>query len=173
MSNRERVQKLNSLQDLGSALGYSAEQGSGRQQRPNPPKGRPNPWAGYLQGGYFVTGQDEEPYLRVELLTEVAREVANTLSPRMNVHQVRRFFTHIRLLENRLRNGATFDSIRPDLARLEPAAANAVARGLAPTEFGQFIERNAREAQRGVEHFRKGFVPHFEAVVAYLPRDRR
>ncbi len=179
MSNREPEQRFNNLQDMGRALGG--------QPQPQPPANRGGPssnrgpggqdtggFSSYLRDGYFETGETGGSYLRVTLLTDTAQRIAQMLSgPRMKPHQIRRFFSHVRALESSLRNGAEFAAIVPGIAKLEPAATNAVTRGLAPVEFQQFIEQNAREARKSERHFRDGFVAHFEAVVAYLPKEGR
>lgn len=130
---------------------------------------------GYLNDGYFKKGDDGRDHLRVELVTSTARAIADYIArdarPQMRTHQVRRFFTYVRALDGGLQNGASFDSVVPRIAQLEPAAANAVTRGLAPREFQFFIERNAREARKHPENFLEGFVPHFESVIAFLPKE--
>lgn len=183
MSKRERPEQITSFQQLGQMMGRTPDPpdrpltGAGGP-RGKPPGGSgeapPNSLRTYLRDGYFVASESGESHLRVTLLTDTARNVAGAVSGGgrgAKTHQVRRFFTHVRLIENRLRNGAEFAGVVPMIAQLVPAAVNATKRGVAPVEFQEFIESNVREACKSEKDFRKGFVPHFEAVIAYLPRE--
>jgi CRISPR/Cas system CSM-associated protein Csm2 small subunit len=61
--------------------------------------------------------------------------------------------------------------VHPEIARLKAFAADRAGRAdnALPSSFKQFIDRNV-DAIIDVASFRKGFMPHFEAVVAYCAR---
>lgn len=128
--------------------------------------------------GYF----NERGYLRAELRVEDADMVARVLADaNVTSGQLRRFFTMARSLEQRLSYNPNFEALIPDIARFQPLAANLIGR---EQNFNQrrrlevlrdFIDLNAQKARENKEAFHKGFVPHFESVIAYFkyhkPRD--
>jgi CRISPR type III-A-associated protein Csm2 len=124
-----------------------------------------------IEQGYF----NERGYLRAELRVEDANMVAQVLA-RANVTsgQLRRFFTMARSLEQRLSYNPDFEALIPEIARFQPLAANLIGR---EQNFIQrrdlevlrdFIDINAQKARENKEAFHKGFVPHFESVIAYF-----
>lgn len=124
----------------------------------------------YLEGGYF--GAIEGKLCRKGgIVTEKARTVAMALGdgkPRMTSHQLRRFFTHARRLEQRLHYGTTFDCLKSEIERLVTYAIDARAKQKVPRDFETFIRVNVELALQDEEHFTQGFMPHFEAVVAFF-----
>lgn len=121
--------------------------------------------------GYF----DERGYLRPELRVSDAEMVAKVLVNADTTNgQLRRFFTMARSLEQRLNAGHSFDSIVADIASLQPFVANLIGK---QQNVGQrnrlevlraFIDTNAHLASQNVQSFHKGFLPHFESVIAYF-----
>jgi len=126
-------------------------------------------WPDYLKGGYF----DEQGCLKVEY---VSREKVEPLAkamcsghPGLTTHQVRRFFGHCRTLETRLKaGGASWNTILPEVKKLDIAAADAVAKSQPkiPLLFHDFIRRNV-DAIKIEKDFLRGFLPHFEALVGF------
>jgi hypothetical protein len=55
-----------------------------------------------------------------------------------------------------------------DLYALKRDVFYQVGRKLVPNEFQMFIERNVELAVQDEHSFRKGFLPHFESVLAYF-----
>lgn len=125
----------------------------------------------YLKGGYF----DDNGYLKAELVTEHANRVAKTLADAgVTTGQIRRFFTMARSIEQRLDATGDFAAVVPEVASLQPFAASVIGREQNEQTrrnlevFRQFIERNSALAQKDEKSFRKGFLPHFQYVVAYF-----
>lgn len=182
MGKQNRDDRLKSLDRLGSALGMeppppASQQRSGRPPPPPPGRGRGgdrgnDDWVStYLKDGYFYHGTRCDS-LREDLVTDVAQRLATAISQGTRTGQVRQFFAEVRKIEAMLRAGAEFDCVGARLARLEAAVENRFTRGVAGPVLRGFIIQNSREARRSRKHFVDGFVPHFEAVVAYLPKER-
>lgn len=81
--------------------------------------------------------------------------------------QLRRFYQQARAVEQRLRMEKDFAAVLADLAMLRPNAAMAVKRGVAPSSFKDFIDTNVDLATESHEALRKGFLPHFQALLCY------
>jgi CRISPR type III-A-associated protein Csm2 len=118
---------------------------------------------------------NERGHLRAELRVQDADMVAQVLADaNVSSGQLRRFFTMARSLEQRLSYSHDFEAIIPDIARFRPLAANLIGR---EQNFLQrkrlevlrdFIDLNAQKAMENKVAFHKGFVPHFESVIAYF-----
>jgi CRISPR type III-A-associated protein Csm2 len=158
----------------------------GRQDRgrfqPEPATLHPH----YLKDGYF----DAAGHLHPGLLTTAGRAPGPQTGPQdsdldralsalhhgavkgsretgIKVAQLRRFFNRAKQIEGRLRAGESIDEVRAELLRLEDLAAYTVGRGVACEPLLDFMHRNMQYAQLSEKHVRQGFIPHFEAVVAY------
>lgn len=158
---------------------YKAQRGSSsRPKRFSLPEG-------YLTKGYF----DEHENLREELITSHAKDIAYVLDQLdMKVTALRKFFSKVKAIERKFESelrkkrqaslnqisdvdrAAAFAAIVPDINELKPYAKNAVTREVAPRLFGEFIELNVDCAKRDEKAFCKGFVRHFEYIVAFFPR---
>lgn len=151
----------------GGRPGGGGGGGGGRWQGGPPGDGSLPP--GYLRDGYF----DADGYLRPELIVEQAREIAQTLAARgLSAASLRRFFGMARRAESRLEAEHHFAAVRGDLLALKPFAANAQTREVVPPVFREFIDRNVEHAVSSERDFLRGFLPHFQYVVAYFPRTR-
>ena len=121
--------------------------------------------------GYFNEGGHLRPELRVEDAEMVAKVLVNADTTN---GQLRRFFTMSRGLEQRLAAGHSFDSIVADIASLQPFAADLIGKQQKAElrrkleVLRKFIDTNADLARRDVRAFQKGFIPHFESVIAYF-----
>ncbi len=153
-----------------------AMQGAGfRGPRPqgNRP-GRPNvggPATNPFPHGY-PTYFDSEGHLRVALITSEAENLARRFEDdNLKRHQLRSFYDHAKRQLQRLTYGVSFGEVHPDIARLKAFAADRAGRteNALPQSFKQFIDRNV-EAITNIRSFQNGFMPHFEAVVAYCAR---
>lgn len=164
------------MPDMRDAL-----QGAGlRPQRPQgnrrggPPPGRPGergPAANPFPSGYpkYFTS---EGHLRVEMVTDEAENLAMCFeSDKLKRHQLRSFYDYAKRQLQRLAYGVPFGEVHPEIARLKALAADRAGRAenALPQSFKQFIDRNV-EATTDKVSFQKGFMPHFEAVVAYCAR---
>jgi CspA family cold shock protein len=123
---------------------------------------------GYLAEGYFEE-KGGKMYLRPELLDTLAMEVSKVLGKQgMKSNQLRRFFTRTRGIERTLDRDRDFATTTLDLYALKRDVFYQVGRKLVPNEFQMFIERNVELAVQDEHSFRKGFLPHFESVLAYF-----
>jgi CRISPR/Cas system CSM-associated protein Csm2 small subunit len=107
------------------------------------------------------------------LVTNEAKEKADSFKREgLKTHQLRAFYDHAKRQLQRLSYGAAFSEVHFEIARLKPLAADRAARAdnAIPPSFKQFIDCNVDAVVDEVA-FRKGFMPHFEAVVAYCGKD--
>lgn len=135
--------------------------GGGDRGREGPPPRLPD---GYLKDGYF----NERGHLREDLLDKVAEEVALAIGesqPTLTTHQLRRFFNDAKAIQNRLGMLQDFDAVRSDIKRLKAFARDAQGKKKIPREFLGFIEKNV-DLVNDKKSFEKGFIEHFQAVVA-------
>ena len=121
----------------------------------------------YLKDGYF----DSEGNILPEVIIEWPRDIATKLDVAgIGSAQIRNFFGEARRIEGQLSSGQDFEALRGRILQLDAYAANAVKKNNAPPLFKQFIEQNLKWAAKDKKSFLKGFVPHFECVVAYFPK---
>jgi len=128
-----------------------------------------NHWPDYLKDGYFDTeGNLKVEYVSREKVDPLVKQMAGG-RPNLTSAQLRRFFGHCRTLETRLKSGAaTWDELRAQFKFLAAAAADAYgkAQPKIPGLFYDFIQRNV-DAVKSEKDFRRGFLPHFEALVGF------
>src|SRR5581483_9146872 len=124
--------------------------------------------------GYF--DDPKRGVLRADLLTTTASQVAEALvNADASMGQVRRYFTMARSLQDRLDSAHAFDEIANELRRMKANVAAVVGRvnderqreRLAQT-LKVFIDRNVDAAVLDRAAFLKGFLPHFECVLAFF-----
>lgn len=138
----------------------------GGPPRPVPADGLP---PDYLSKGYF----DGQGNIWPKLIVDDASRVAQALGQRqgqveLKTSQLRRFYGKVKNVEQKLDSNQTFESLVGEILGLRPMAANAVARKTATGLFKDFIDRNVGLAVQDEKHFRKGFLVHFQSVVAYF-----
>jgi len=128
--------------------------------------------------GVFAPGYPEyltaDGHTRVDLITSKAEAIAARFeSDKLKRHQLRSFYDHAKRQLQRLDYGAPFGEVHAEIARLKAFAADRAGRANnpLPDSFKRFIDRNV-DAVVDETSFRKGFMPHFEAVVAYCARIR-
>jgi len=151
----------------------------GRQQFPSrggvpPPrrgemKQQPGLPEDYLKNGYFDENGNVLPEVIIAWPRDIATKLANA-RPEMKSAQLRNFFGEARRIEGQLSAGQDFAALQSRILQLDAYAANAVKKDNAPSLFKQFIEHNVKWARRDQKSFIKGFIPHFECVVAYFPK---
>ena len=113
----------------------------------------------------YYFGPDGE--LKAELLTTEAEKIAETLgNEKMTMHQLRAFYGHVKRQEGALKNGRPFSQVRTEILKLKPIASERLCKRKIPRSFEQFIYRNVDNVKDETT-FVKGFVEHFQAVVAY------
>lgn len=119
---------------------------------------------GYLSGGYF----NSDGYLKKELLLSHAEQIAQTMMGKIEYSQLRKFYAHVRTADTRLSYGRLpYAAVEPSILQLKGFAAEALKKGKVPPVFKQFIDENILRID-DIDAFRKGFVPHFQAVVAFF-----
>jgi len=117
---------------------------------------------GYLERGYF----DKEGNVLPEVIQEWPEQLARTfLREELKSTQLRRFFNRTRAIEQQ---NLPFERLREDILSLKPIAAASVGRKTAPDIFKVFIDRNVDLAINSPESFSRGFLTHFQSVVAYV-----
>lgn len=122
----------------------------------------------YLAQGYF----DEEGNLFERYIVKDgdADDIAKQLGsdkPAMTNHQLRRFYNHVRAAENRLQMSNNFEAVYIDLKKLDPFVAEAKGKGKIPDLFYKFMTKNLASVKTEKD-FLKGFLDHFQAVVAFF-----
>ena len=116
----------------------------------------------YLKNGYF----DKNGNVLPEVIQQWPEELAQTFRREgMTSTQMRRFFNRARAIQQQ---GLPFERAKEDILSLKPIVAASVGRGNAPDVFKTFIDRNVELAVSSVESFKRGFLTHFQSVVAYL-----
>jgi CRISPR type III-A-associated protein Csm2 len=140
-----------------------------RQQQGRYPPGReqrlPSLPARYLQAGYF----DDKGNVLPEAIQQWPEELAQTLRRTgLTSTQMRRFFNRAREIERQLDANQPFDRLKEQILALKPIAAASVGKGNTPELFKNFMDKNVYLAVRSPEAFKRGFLPHFQSVVAYL-----
>ncbi len=138
--------------------------------------GKPSGGSGGTPGGGgnpFPQGYPKyfgpDGHTRVELLLKEAEDLAACFKrERLKRHQLRAFYDHAKRQLQRLQCGASFGAVHPEIAKLKAFAADRARRAenALPSPFKRFIDLNV-DAVKDRISFEKGFMPHFEAVVAY------
>ena len=146
----------------GDGGGRGGRQDSG-QQTLQVPDGYPK----YFKG----TDSKGQPCLDPAYVSDLAEKIANQLknaSPKLTRHQLRAFFDHAKRQVARVQDGCDFCHVNSEVQKMQAIAASRATKTSASisTQFLGFITRNVR-AVRTKEDLEKGFVKHFEAVVAF------
>lgn len=128
-----------------------------------PPSQLPN---GYLASGYFDDKGNVFPDVIQKWPLELAQRFLGSRQ-KLNTAQLHRFFNKVRDIDQRLDAQQPFDSLKEQLYALGPLAAASVGRETAPPVFKEFIDANIPHAVKSKEHFKRGFVMHFQSIVGY------
>ena len=167
----ERGWQAENLQRSASApTSNQARSSTSSAQMPSRPDTRTDFRFGpdYLRDGYFDE-KDGKRYLHPAVIDSTAIDVAKALgNARMKSAQLRRFFAKARGIEATLDRDNNFQAIVADIYGFKRDVAYQVGRRIVPEEFQQFINRNVELAVADEESFRKGFLQHFESVIAYF-----
>lgn len=129
--------------------------------------------AGYLKGGYFKI-LDGEKVLKTEYIIKYPKDIVQALTASGNKlnkrSQIRKFYEYALGLQGQMqRNGWEYPVIEAELNRLLPYAAYAKSRNVVSDLFEQFI-KDAVSSIHDKDDF-NAFIKHFEAIIAYLPKD--
>ena len=134
--------------------------------------------AGYLAEGYYLVRNDEK-IMRKEYIIEFPEAIANTLSNREETKngkknkrsQIRKFYEYSLRIQNVMkRKNGNFEMVEADLKWLVPAVKYAQTRDVVSDLFVRFVEKNIAAIHNKDDL--KAFVKHFEAIVAYLPKEK-
>ncbi len=124
------------------------------------------------EGSFFKEGYPDyfdNGVLRPEFVTDLAEEIAQRLGgerPPMTMHQLRAFYGQVKRLEGAMKRKRPFREVNLEIQKLKPIASERASKDKVPKYFEQFIIRNVDKV-KDEESFLKGFVEHFQAVVAY------
>lgn len=129
----------------------------------------------YLKGGYFeyAGGEIKVKKLKKELILglgqRISRDIANARTD-LKTAQLRKFYDYCRNISENLKHwNGDFNSVETDILKLMCFASDAKTKGKIPDIFYEFIKRNV-EAIKDADDFKKGFMEHFQAIVAYYPK---
>lgn len=133
---------------------------------------------GYLEGGYYKD-KDDKKVLKKEYIVQYPSAIASTLSGKVDSDngkknkrsQIRKFYEYsLQIKELLQRKGGDFDLVEAELKRLIPYVKYAESRGTVSSLYADFIQKNVNTIHN-VDDL-NAFVKHFEAVVAYLPKEK-
>jgi CRISPR type III-A-associated protein Csm2 len=156
------------------ASGPVQRQGGGGQRQQGQWSGKPGggnadgPCAKVFAAGYpkFFT---DEGHTRPDLVQKEAEDLAECFKDaRLTRHQLRAFYGHAQNQQKRLKYGTPFGAVQVEIGKLKAVAADRAGRrnNALPEAFKKFIDLNVN-AVRTEKDYLQGFMPHFEAVVAY------
>ena len=119
----------------------------------------------YLKDGYF----DERGNPRPQILTSDADQVAEDFFRRgLTYSQVRKPFNKAKSIEYLLDSKRRFEDEVWRITTLKRDVADAAGRNIGLDVLKTFIDRNVPLAVESEAHFRKGFLQHFQSVMAYF-----
>lgn len=136
----------------------------------------------YLKNGYF----DSTGNIYTELIDSTALQIVETFknkwgSSDIKYTQMRKFFQHARQAQRAYesipyeerKNEAYIKELKNRILKLKTMVLYAKGRGQIPDSFLDFIIRNIEMIEKSniddiPNNVIKGFIPHFEAVVAYF-----
>lgn len=119
-----------------------------------------------LKNGYF----NEKGYLKPEYQIDYPQKLANFFAGQGDLNkiaQIRKFFDQVRLIQGKFKLKKDFDSLVPELNELLSLLEYAKNRKHITQEFQNYLSANILEGVKTSKNFEKGFIPHFQALVAY------
>lgn len=163
--------------------GRGSGQQTRREQRPFTPGTPPPSVVSQLPEGYLAKGYLDNGNIMAELVTTIPEEIAKAFGVGgVTSTQLRRFFNKAKLVEQRLETETkrgvgveeAFNSVIAEILELKQHAANSAGKAQNEKEkkglelLKQFIDLSVDEAVKSEAAFRKGFLLHFQGVVAYF-----
>ncbi len=136
----------------------------------------------YLKDGYF----DETGNIYTKLISGTASEIADTFKNKygnfdIKYTQMRKFFQHARQAQRTYESVSyeerkeekTIIELKNKIVKLKSMVLYAQGRAQVPESFADFITKNVLIIEKSSiedipNNVIKGFIPHFEAVVAYF-----
>lgn len=126
-----------------------------------------------LKEGYFRI-VDGKKAMKPEFIVEYSAKIARRLEhdKKNKLSQLWKFYDHtLRIQKKLLQCGEQLEVMYAELSRLRPAVHYAKERDTVTWQFKNFIDFNI-EAIRNNDDL-KAFIEHFQAVLAYLPRQNQ
>lgn len=122
-----------------------------------------------LSKGYFEHGD----FIKKEFVVEYPKELVKLFSKSYSINkssQIRKYFDFCRKVEGLFRVRRDFNYVKSELPKLIPHVYNALNKKqpLISKDFSDFIEKNVEKAILNEANFLKGFIVHFESVIAYF-----
>lgn len=126
---------------------------------------------GYLEGGYFL--DETKKILKSEYIVEYSKHIADNFKDgdKNKSSQLRKYYDYVIRIKEPLKYGIkTFDEVHPEIKRLDYFTSYAETRGKVSRYFVNFIKKNLQSINTKEDFF--AFSTHFEAIIAYLPKER-
>jgi len=121
-----------------------------------------------LEDGYFSNVISKN--LKPQLIIHYPQQLAELFQKDNNINkstQIRKYFDSCRLIEGKYKINKDFEFVISELLKLVPLINNAKGKKLISDDFFNFFEYNIAQAIKSEDHFRKGFIPHFESLIGY------
>ena len=121
-----------------------------------------------LEDGYFSNIISKN--LKPQLIIHYPQQLAELFQKDNNINkstQIRKYFDSCRLIEGKYKINKDFEFVISELLKLVPLINNAKGKKLISDDFFNFFEYNIAQAIKSEDHFRKGFIPHFESLIGY------
>lgn len=128
--------------------------------------------SGYLQGGYFE--DKDKKILKKEYIVDYPQHIVKNLKGGKDLNkstQLRKYYDFtIRIKEALKYNYKTFDEVYSEINKLNGYVSYAETRSKVSSYFVDFIKKNLKVINTKEDFF--AFTTHFEAIIAYLPKDK-
>jgi len=120
---------------------------------------------------YFKTDTNGCSYLDPAYVSDLAENIAGQLKqaqPKLTRHQLRAFYDHAKRQVARVQDGCNIDQVQSEVQKMQAIGASRATKSGASIspQFLDFITRNVK-AVKTSEDLLRGFIKHFEAVVAF------
>lgn len=128
---------------------------------------------GYLEGGYFK--DENKKTLKSEYIIEYPKHIVENFKKyekdKNKSSQLRKYYDFVVRIKDTLKyNIKTFDEVYPEINKLDYYSSYAESRGKVSNHFVNFIKKNLQNINTKEDFF--AFATHFEAIIAYLPKER-
>ncbi len=126
---------------------------------------------GYLEGGYFE--DKEKRTLKSEYIVKYPIHIVKNLKDgdKNKSSQLRKYYDFVVRIKDTLKYDIkTFDEVYPEINKLDYHSTYAESRNKVTKYFVDFIKKNLQNIHTKEDFF--AFATHFEAIIAYLPKDK-
>lgn len=125
----------------------------------------------YLEEGYFK--DESKKILKSEYIVEYPKHIVKNLKDgdKNKSSQLRKYYDFVVRIKDTLKYDIkTFDEVYPEINKLDYNSSYAETRGKVTKYFVDFIKKNLQNINTKEDFF--AFATHFEAIIAYLPKER-